>query len=109
MGAGHFYFIFCLRKIGAFVMETIETLDEYWARSQQYWRSSSEFWARHTERVGGNSRGPIGVTELKNVIATEKCRCGCGESIEQPETGRKRLYASDSCRVRFNRANKGEA
>ncbi|MBK8706568.1 MAG: hypothetical protein IPN33_25365 [Saprospiraceae bacterium] len=71
MSAGHFILSSYLRKKGAFVMETIETLDEYWARSQQYWRSSSEFWARHTERVGGNSRESIGVTEPKNVIATK--------------------------------------
>lgn len=80
----------------------METIEDYWVRSEQYWRSSVEFWARHAERNRVND-GPVDVTKLKNETVTGKCRCGCGESVDQPDTGRKRLYASDSCRVRYNR------
>lgn len=31
------------------------------------------------------------------------CKCGCGKKIEQPKTGRKKVFFNDLCRLHFFR------
>lgn len=80
-------------------------MQDYWEKSKEYWKESGEWWSDYMEKYHAKSQRPVHVTEDREQITiTDKCLCGCGQDIEQPETGRKRVFASDSCRVRYNRS-----